>query len=41
MVLIDNPAEFALGLGLIVSGAQPPADIASLSVGYGDDIGLP
>ena len=40
MVLTDDPTQFALGLAAIVTGAQPPGDIAGLSVSYGDDIGL-
>ena len=41
MVLTDDPTEFSLGLSPIVMGAEPPANITGLSVGYGDDIGLP
>ena len=41
MVLTDDPTEFALGVGPIIMGAKPPANITGLSVGYGDDIGLP
>src|SRR5205085_5592023 len=41
VVLTDDPTQFALGLTAVVVGAEPPRDVAGLSVGDGDDIRFP
>src|ERR1700730_5547422 len=41
VVLTDDPTQCALGLTAIVVGAEPPGDIAGLSVGNGDNIRFP
>lgn len=41
VVLTNDPTQFALGLAAVVVGAEPPGESAGLSVGDGDDVGLP
>src|SRR6516164_5678014 len=40
VVLTDDPTQFALGLAVVVVGAEPPYDIAGISVGNCDDVRL-